>query len=164
MTEPDYLPLAPGLRFRYALNRAQKESALLVEHLPAAGDGVIVRRTWTESGGASETETSRAERRPDGIYDDGVLALPLPARAGAAWSSPPRQYRIEAGVSAARTPAGEFKDCLRVSYLIAGGDGGSGERLYAPGVGLVLETCHDEADPFEAALLSFSRAAVGEGA
>ena len=39
--------------------------------------------------------------------------------------------------AAAETPAGHFTGCLRVGYLIAAGDGGSGERLYAPGVGLV---------------------------
>jgi hypothetical protein len=46
-----------------------------------------------------------------------------------------------------------------VVYAIAGGDGGSGERLYAPGVGLVRETCHDEADPWEARLTALARAA-----
>jgi hypothetical protein len=47
-----------------------------------------------------------------------------------------------------------------VSYLIAAGDGGCGERLYAPGVGLARELCGDEADPFEVLLTAFSRGAA----
>ncbi|MFI5344978.1 MAG: hypothetical protein ACHQ51_01265 [Elusimicrobiota bacterium] len=161
MSAPDYLPLTPGLRLEYAVNRFQRERALVVEHLPSAA-GVTVRRTWTAPDGSSESETSRAERRGDGIYVDGALILPLPAVPGARWSAPPREYRVETLDAAASTPAGRFNGCLRVGYLIAGGDGGSGERLYAPGVGLVRETCHDEADPFEVALTaSFPAASAG---
>jgi hypothetical protein len=164
VSAPDFLPLAPGLRLEYSVKRARRERALVVEHLPARGGGVIVRRAWTAPDGTAETETSRAERRGDGVYFDGALALPLPPRAGAVWTAPPRAYRVEALDAEARTPAGRFEGCLRVGYLIAGGDGGSGERLYAPGVGLVRETCHDEADPYEVALTAFSRAAAGKDA
>lgn len=164
MSAPDFLPLSPGLRLEYSVNRAQQTRRLVVEHLPASGRGVIVRRTWTSSDGAAETETSRVERREDGVYSDGVLLLPLPPRAGAAWSAPPRQYRVEALNAAAETPAGKFSGCLRVGYLIAAGDGGSGERLYAPGVGLVRESCSDEADPFEVVLTGLAKAPGGEAA
>jgi hypothetical protein len=157
---PDYLPLSPGLRLEYRVSRAQRTRTLVVEHSPAAGAGVVVRRTWTSPDGASETETSRAERRADGVYCDGVLVLPLPPRAGASWTQAPRRYRVESLDAAAETPAGKFTGCLSVGYLIAEGDGGSGERLYAPGVGLVRETCSDEADPFEVVLLARSRAAA----
>ncbi len=156
---PDYLPLEPGLRLEYAVNRAGEERALVVEHLAAPGGGVLVRRTWSSPDGSGESETSLAERRPDGVYADGALVLPEPPRPGAEWSSPPRSYRVESLGAAARTAAGTFKDCLRVVYLIAGGDGGCGERLYAPGVGLVREKCADEADPFAAALISVARGA-----
>lgn len=159
MTAPDFLPLRRGLRLIYEVDRAQEVRTLTVEHLPAAGAAVVVRRTWTDARGAAETEDSRAERRADGVYFDGLLALPLPAVPGARWAAPPREYRVEALDARALTPAGEFEGCLRVGYLIAGGDGGSGERLYAPGVGLVRETCRDEADPFEAVLTSAPEAA-----
>jgi len=159
---PDYLPLIPGLRLEYAVERAGQTRALTVEHLPAAGSGVILRRTWTSPDGSSESETSRAERRVDGVYFDGLLALPLPPRAGARWAFPPREYRVESLDAAARTEAGNFRGCLRAGYLIAGGDGGSGERLYAPGVGLVREICHDEADPFEVRLTAYSTVPVAE--
>jgi hypothetical protein len=159
----EYLPLTPGLRLEYRVKRAGETSALTVEHLPASGAGVIVRRVWTAPDGSAEAETSRAERRADGVYFDGALVLPLPARTGAGWITPPREYRVEALDASAETPAGRFSSCLRVGYLIAAGDGGSGERVYAPGVGLVRETCADEADPFEVVLIAYSPAAA-EGA
>jgi len=156
MSEPDYLPLSPGLRLEYRVRRAQGTRSLTVEHLAAAG-GVLVRRTWTAPDGSTESETSRGERRADGVYDDGERVLPLPARPGAAWSRPPRAYRVESQGAAVSAPAGDFSGCLRVTYLIAAGDAGCGERLYAPGVGLVRETCSDEADPFEILLTGVAR-------
>jgi hypothetical protein len=159
MSAPDYLPLEPGLRLEYAVSRAQETRELHVEHLPAPGGGVLLRRTWTAADGAKEAETSRAEKRADGVYVDGELLLPEPPRPGAEWLHPPRSYRVESAGAPASTPAGKFADCLRVSYLIAGGDAGCGERLYAPGVGLVWERCADEADPFEVALTAFARGA-----
>lgn len=159
MSVPDYLPLKPGLRLEYELNRAQETRRLVVEHLAVPG-GVAIRRTWTSPDGRTETETGSGERRGDGVYYDGVLILPLPPRVGASWALPPREYRVETLDDAVETPAGRFAGCLRVGYLIAAGDGGSGERLYAPGVGLVRELCSDEADPFEVVLTSFSD---GEG-
>jgi len=51
------------------------------------------------------------------------------------------------------TPAGKFTGCLRVAYLIAEGDGGSGERFYAPGVGLVKAVDNDEGEPLSLQLV-----------
>lgn len=156
MSEPDFLPLRPGLRLSYSVRRAGETLRLDVEHSAAPGGGVLVRRTWTSADGSSESETSRAERRTDGIYFDGERTLPLPARPGAEWSLPPRSFRVDRLDAAAETPAGTFAGCLRATYLIAGGDGGCGERLYAPGVGLVREVCGDEADPFDVELTAYS--------
>jgi len=158
MSAPDFLPLSPGRRLEYEVARAGETRRLVVEHLAGGAGGVTLRRTWTGADGRAETEDARAELRADGVYVDGALALPLPPRAGASWSLPPRRFRVESLSAAASTPAGEFAGCLRVGYLIAEGDGGSGERLYAPGVGLVREVCSDEADPFEVRLTAFSEA------
>jgi hypothetical protein len=157
MSEPDFLPLLPGLRLEYALKRAGETSRLTVEHLAGEGGAVSVRRTWTAADGSSETQTTRAERRADGVYDAGTKILPLPPRAGASWAIPPYEFRVEGPAGEVAVPAGRFSAGLRVSYLIAGGDGGSGERFYAPGVGLVRELCADEADPFEATLTAVVR-------
>jgi hypothetical protein len=159
MSTADYLPLEPGLRLEYEVRRARGTRKLLVEHLAAPGGGVLLRRTWTAAGGSTEIETSRAERRAGGVYVDGELLLPEPPSPGVEWSFPPRSYRVESLDAAAKTPAGTFPDCLRVTYLIAGGDAGCGEREYARGVGLVRERCADEGDPFDVALTAFARGA-----
>ncbi|MDE2491483.1 MAG: hypothetical protein KGM24_11575 [Elusimicrobia bacterium] len=151
---PDYLPLTPGLRLDYEVRRAGATLRLAVEHSDGGGGTTLVRRTWTSPDGSSQSETARAERRADGVYEDGLLVLPLPPQPGTSWSVPPIRHAVEGAGAVAEVPAGRFADCLKVSYLIAGGDGGSGERLYAPGVGVVSELCADEADPFEARLVA----------
>lgn len=162
MSEPDFLPLRPGLRLEYEVRRAGEVRTLVVEHSAASNGSVAVKRTWTDARGGVETDSSLGEARADGVYLDGERILPRPARAGAAWALPPRSYRIESLDAETRTPAGTFRGCLRVSYLIAGGDGGAGERFYSPGLGLVREVCGDEADPFEVRLTA--RAGAEEAA
>jgi hypothetical protein len=148
----EYYPLEPGRVLSYELRRGGGRERLTLEFL----EGGRLRRTWTGADGArSSVET--AERRADGVYLGGELVLP--AKAGARWGAPPREYTLEGFSGRATVPAGSFTGCARVSYLIAGGDAGSGERFYAPGVGLVLETCRDESDPYETRLLRIDRMA-----
>jgi hypothetical protein len=151
---PDYLPLTPGLRLDYEVRRAGGTLRLEIDLADAGDGGVSVIRTWTSPDGSTRTETSRRERRADGIYEDGLLVLPLPPDRGRAWVLPPNRWEIEGAGEVAEVPAGRFPNCLKASCLIAGGDGGSGCRLYAPGVGIVSELCADEADPFEAKLVA----------
>lgn len=153
---PDYCPLTPGLRLEYAVRRAQETRTLVVEHLAAEG-GVSLRRTWTGADGRAQTRTTRAERRADGVYEDGEKVLPLPPAVGAAWDSPPNRLEIAALGEDVTTPAGRLRGCLRVDYLIAAGDAGSGRRWYAPGLGLAREECADEADPFDVTLTAVTR-------
>ena len=83
-----------------------------------------------------------------GVRAGGTPEFKNPIKVGTEWILPPRRYWIEALDSAVETPAGKFSGCLRVAYLIAEGDGGSGERHYAPGVGLVKIVENDEGEPF----------------
>lgn len=148
----DYHPIEPGRVLEYELRRAGGAWGLKLEYLP----GGRLRRTWTGEDG-TQSSVESVERRSDGVYHAGVLVLP--DRAGTVWAVPPRDYRLEGFNGRARVPAGDFEGCAVVSYLIAGGDAGSGERFYAPGVGLVLETCRDESDPYETRLLRIGRMA-----
>ncbi|MDX6770988.1 MAG: hypothetical protein SF051_15755 [Elusimicrobiota bacterium] len=160
MKVPDYHPIEAGRRLEYELRRAGGVWTLVVDCLEATrqGDRVAgkLRRTWRGPDG-EQTSTETVERRPDGVYHAGRLVLPHPPVRGRSWDHPPRQYRLEGLDGAVEVPAGAYKGCARVSYLIAGGDAGSGERLYAPGVGLVHEACREEADPYETRLLRIGR-------
>lgn len=149
----DYHPIEPGRVLEYELRRAGGTWTLRLEYL----EGGRLRRTWAGPDG-TQSSVETVERRPDGVYHAGVLVLPV--KAGTRWGVPPREYVLEGFSGRAEVPAGSFEGCARVSYLIAGGDAGSGERLYAPGVGLVLETCHEESDPYETRLLRIGRMAA----
>lgn len=160
MKLPDYHPVEAGLRLEYELRRAGGTWTLALDYLEARREGERVvarlRRVWRGPDG-EQSSVETVERKPDGVYHAGQLVLPMPPARGRSWDYPPRQYRMEGLDGTAAVPAGEFKGCARVSYLIAGGDAGSGERLYAPGVGLVYEACREEADPYETRLLRMSR-------
>lgn len=146
----DYHPIEPGRVLEYELRRAGGRWGLRLEYL----EGGRLRRTWKGPDG-EQSSVETVERRPDGVYHAGALVLPV--KAGTRWGVPPREYLLEGFAGRAAVPAGEFERCALVSYLIAGGDGGSGERYYAPGVGLVLESCRDESDPYETRLLRIGR-------
>lgn len=158
MTAPDYHPLSEGLILVYEARRAGGTERFRFECLEArrAGDVLVarVRRTWGEGPGRVSEE--RLELRPDGLWGESGLILPLPPRPDARWIRSPREYFIEGADARVETLAGAFAGCLSVGYLIAAGDAGSGRRLYAPGVGLVYEKCSDEADPYELILVSAS--------
>lgn len=158
-TAVDYFPLAEGLRLEYE-TRASTTRRFALEVLSVArrGGGEEARVRRTELAGAAPAAEEYAVRKgPDGVYRRDLLEFPLPASAGRRWTQAPRSYEIAAVDARADVPAGRFEACLRVSYDIAQGDGGGGERLYAPGVGLVREDCRDEAEPFETVLVRFSR-------
>lgn len=160
MKVPDYHPVEAGLRLEYQLRRAGGAWTLTLEYTDVRREGERVlaklRRVWKGPDG-EQASVETVEKRPDGVYHAGRMVLPHPPVRGKSWDHPPRQYRLEGLDGATTVPAGAYKGCARVSYLIAGGDAGSGERFYAPGVGLVYEACNEEADPYETRLLRISR-------
>lgn len=142
-----FFPLRAGARWEYAVEDSEGRSDLVVEVLSVEtrGPAVVARVRRTSRGGTADYE---ARVDPREVRGDGRLEFPVPPTVGAEWSSGSRSFRVESLHAAVETPAGRFSGCLRVSWLIAGGDGGSGERFYAPGVGLVCEVERDEAEPW----------------
>lgn len=163
MKLPDYHPVEAGLLLEYRLRRSGGEETLTLEYLESRREGERVvarlRRTWRGGPEGERVSVETVEKRPDGVYHAGRLVLPHPPVKGKSWDHPPRSYRLEGLDGRAEVPAGRYQGCARVSYLIAGGDAGSGERFYAPGVGLVYEACREESDPYETRLLRIGRMA-----
>lgn len=161
MTEslPDYFPLAKDSVRQYAVTKAQGKGLVSIEVSSvtnAAGRTVAkCSRTtlWNEE--LPTVEEYEVVKDADGIRRDGVIELKFPLQKGTEWIISPRRYTIEALDAEVSTLAGRFTGCLRVAYLIAEGDGGSGERWYAPGVGLVKIVENDEGDPFTHELISY---------
>lgn len=151
----DYYPLLAGLTLEYEASFGTLKREVL--KVAAAGGGLeaLCRQTSVENGSAEVMELIINKER-DGIFSGGVKELPLPPLLSSRWNVPPVDYEITALDAEVSVGAGVFKNCLKVTYLIGAGDGGGGEKFYAPGVGLVLERCRDESSPFELSLTAFS--------
>jgi len=153
----DYFPLSEGLCLEYRTQSSAQSGGWRFEVVSSVTQGVVTRahcrRTPLGAGAAVDLTVTKDDR---GVFMGRALEFPLPAEPGRRWTRAPNAYRI-ADLDAVKTvPAGTFRDCLRVVYLIAGGDAGCGERLYAPGVGLIYDMCADESDPCELALARMS--------
>lgn len=148
----DYFPLIKGAMREYATENASGRGTFKIEVLSVAQNNgtttAMCRRTLNWNG--EPPKVSEFEVVSDGkeVRSDTGTEFKHPVKVGTEWIRSPRRYWIEALDAEVETPAGKFKNCMRVAYLIAEGDGGSGERHYAPGVGLVKVVEHDEADPY----------------
>lgn len=67
------------------------------------------------------------------------LEFPLPLAYNAVWNEGPDRSRAAALSAKVSVPAGDYEGCLKITTRLSGGDAGSAERYYAPGVGLVYE-------------------------
>lgn len=156
----DYFPLVKGAVREYSIENAQGAGTDRIEILDVVTQGPSLTakcRRATRRPGEKETVFEYSVTRDaDGVRTGGYIELKHPLKVGTEWISPPRRYWIEALDAEAETPAGKFKGCIRVAYLIAEGDGGSGERYYAPDVGLVKIVENDEADPFTYSLVKLT--------
>lgn len=156
MTE--FFPLKRGALRKYATENAQGKGTLKIEVLSVVTNGgtTVAKCRKTINWKDEPPKISEFEVVNDGkeVRDDTGTEFKFPIKKGTEWIRSPRRYWIEALDATVETPAGKFKDCMRVAYLIAEGDGGSGERHYAPGVGLVKVVENDEADPFTHELIA----------
>lgn len=157
---PDFFPLSKGAVREYASSNAQGSGTFKIEVLAVSKrDALIVakcRRTTQWNGGPAQVAEFEVVKDSNEVRSDAGTEFKLPVRKGTEWIVSPRRYWIEALDAVVETPAGKFKGCLRVAYLIAEGDGGSGERHYAPGVGLVKVVENDEGEPFTHELIARS--------
>lgn len=156
---PDFFPLKTGLFWTYESLTSQGRRLLRVEIVSA-----LTTRGVTRASGRSRVDTNPwlgfiVVAEAGAVRVDGLLELPVPPAVGAAWEAGGDALRIAAADAVVDTPAGRFENCLRVVVLIAGGDAGSGERFYAPGLGLVREVLSDESEPSEKSLVSWGMSA-----
>lgn len=156
----DYFPLVPGSVREYASNSAQGTGNFKVEVLSVATHGgrtvAQCRRTVQWNGTPLKVTLFEVVRDAAAVSSEGVPEFHFPVAQGTEWIISPRRYWIETVTAEISVAAGKFKNCLRVAYLIAEGDGGSGERYYAPGVGLVKVVENDEGEPFTHELVAHS--------
>lgn len=153
----DYFPLVKGALREYAVENSSGAGSEKIEVLEVSSQGAATtakcRRTVTRPGKPAEAAEFTVTKDDRGVREGENVEFSNPVAVGTEWIRAPRRFWIEALDAEVETPAGRFQDCLRVAYLIAEGDGGSGERHYAPGVGLVKIVENDEAEPFTCRLV-----------
>lgn len=156
----DYFPLAVGRVLEYEAENASGLGAVKIEiiSIEMKGDKMTAQCRRTTKWGNEPENIAKFVVVKDAkeVRSDTGTEFVFPLKLGKKWNRHPNAYVIEALDAEVETPAGRFRDCLKVVYLIAGGDAGSGERNYAPGVGLVKVVHEDEADPFEHRLKRFA--------
>lgn len=148
----DFYPLTVGAVREYATENASGTGTYKIEVLKVSSRGGTTtakcRRTVKWMRKPAKVSVFTITKDAHGVHEGRVFEFKYPVKVGMEWIRAPRRFWIETLDAKVETPAGKFKNCLRVAYLIAEGDGGSGERLYAPGVGLVKIIENDEAEPF----------------
>lgn len=153
----DYFPLKKGAVRVFAMSNAEGSGTLTIEVLSMAKRGAVTkakcRRTSQWVGKPAKTGTFIVTKDAKGVRSGKEVEYAAPVKTGTKWAAAQYEYWIESLSSSVRTRAGFFKGCLRVAYLIAGGDSGSGERFYAPGVGLIKVVESEESAPFELELI-----------
>lgn len=147
----DYFPLVKGVVRDYETESSEGEGTFTIEILEVTSKGGVktakCRRTMRPPKGPQTVTEYEVTSDDAGVRAGDAVEFKTPIKVGTEWISSPRRYWIESLETEVENPAGKFTGCMRVAYLIAEGDGGSGERVYAPGVGLVKAIDSDEAEP-----------------
>ena len=153
----DFFPLVKGAVREYETENSQGIGSDKIEVLEVSTKGDTTtakcRRTLNLPGEPETVTEVTLTKDASGVHAGANIEFKNPVKVGTQWINPPRRTWIEALDAAVETPAGKFTNCMRVAYLIAEGDGGSGERHYAPGVGLVKIIDNDEGEPMTSQLV-----------
>ena len=72
------------------------------------------------------------------------VEIPFPLTYNMTWNEGSDRSRVAALNAKVTVPAGTYNGCLKIVTRLGGGDAGSAERDYAPGVGLVYEQVNAE--------------------
>ncbi len=164
--DPDYFPLMEGYKLNYHHTSTEFEGIELVSiqitdlrafREDAQATAVLTRTRLGQS--ATETykiiKTVKLVKTEGGVLQFSRVEFPTPPVVGKRWTEAPNLHEIAAIDAAIEVPAGNFRRCLRVNTYIAGGDGGSAIRYYAPGSGYVYEEYSDETWGSRVRLVSF---------
>lgn len=164
--DPDYFPLIVGLRWNYQHTSTEFDGIESVEieiqDVQGFREDVLAaalirrRRMGQETSKSYRIKKTAKEVSSDsGVLGWGRKEFPLPPVPGKTWIEEPDRHEIASLDSEIQVPAGHYIRCLRVNTLLAGGDGGSALRYYAPGVGYVYEEYSSETSGSRVSLSSF---------
>ena len=147
-TGSEYAPIARAgvYIYEYSSNKFSGKRLLRFEYGPySERDGLVTVTISFDDRTSPWTGTFQMQNGPDGVTAGGStwgmarLEMPNPVVYNYKWDEGNVQNRIAAVNTTATTPAGSFRNCVRILSRIDGGNTGTINRYYAPGVGLVME-------------------------
>lgn len=144
MTSPDYQPLLPGLALYYVqvdydAEEPRVESLAWKVEEVRQRDGVVTARVSARRG-LEDPRDYELRRDGRGLWLGKSLEIKLPPVLDESWRAEGDPYPLRRTLSLkarASAVAKDFEDCLEVG--VSNEDTDSGNRWYAPGLGLVLE-------------------------
>ena len=105
---------------------------------------IIFNKTKPRVSNFVMTADASGIRSSDSPLSGPRLELPFPLAYNQVWNEGSDRNRVAALNAKISVPAGTYSGCLRITTKLGGGDAGSAERYYAPGVGLVYEQINAE--------------------
>lgn len=144
----DYAPFHRGgvYDYEYTSSGFNGSRTLRLEYgaFSAGDSSVLVTRT-VFSGNIPQATAFRVYLTQSGIQAGGSplagprLEMPSRLALNQAWDEGQDRSRVAAVNTSIKTAAGNYTGCVRIITRLAGGQGGTINRYYAPGVGLVAE-------------------------
>ncbi len=144
----DYLPLGRRAVYEYEYTSSEFPGVktIRIEHMEysqetgtAKVNMIIFNKTNPKVSNFVMTAGASGIRSADSPLAGPRLEIPFPCTYNLTWSEGSDRSRISALNGKVTVPAGTYDNCLKISTRVGGGDAGSAERYYAPGVGLVYE-------------------------
>ncbi len=144
----EYLPIhrRAVLEYEYTSSEFLDPKMVRIEYLSyseadktAAVNMIVFNKSRPKVSNFRITASPDGFRASDSPLYGPRLEIPLPLANNRSWNDGPDHNRVAALDAKVSVPAGAFSGCLRISTSLSGGDAGSAERYYAPGIGLVYE-------------------------
>jgi hypothetical protein len=148
-----YLPLHQQavLEYEYTSSEFTGAKSIRLEYMSysdkdksAAVNMIIFNRTKPRVSNFVVTVAPDGIRSSDSPVYGPRLEIPLPLTYNYVWHEGPDRNRVAGFNSTVSVPAGIYHGCLKITTRLSGGDAGSAERYYAPGIGLVYEKINSE--------------------
>ena len=144
----DYLPLNKKAVYEYEYTSSEfpGSKVIRVEFLAwsdsdksASVNMIIFNKTKPKVSNFSIAATPSGIRASDSPLYGPRVEIPMPLAYNMTWNEGSDRSRVAALNAKITVPAGTYNGCLKITTRLNGGEAGSAERDYAPGVGLVFE-------------------------
>lgn len=147
---PDYLPLAREAVYEYDYTSSEFPGSKVIRveyHNYSENDNAVYgtmavfsRPAGNRAGGYAVYANAAGVYASDSPLGGKRLEFPLPAAVGRTWTEGSDTHKITTLTGKVSVPAGSYAGCLGILARLGGGDAGTSERFYAPGIGLVYES------------------------